>query len=116
MDVFMPYLEFRADPSNDETTDGMWAGQNRLRVEDLKRWKLEHPGEMLALLEKRRGRYADALIEVDQALFAKAKSGDSKAIELIWSRYEGWSPKIEEANAKQGLGKSKTLADLMGEL
>jgi hypothetical protein len=116
MDPYIPYLEFRSDPSNDQTTDGMWAGQNNLRIEDLKKWKSEHPTELFTVLTKRRSRYAEKLIEVDQALFEKAKGGDARSVELLWSRFEGWSPKIEENNAKQGLGKTKTLADLMGDL
>lgn len=115
-DPYLPYLAFRADPSNDLVSDGMWAGTNGLQVYDLKKWKTDHPAEMFSILEKRRGRYAESLIEVDQALFAKAKGGDARAIELLWSRFENWSPKIEENAAKQGLGKNKTLADLMGEL
>lgn len=110
------YIAFRSDPSNDHVTDGMWCGQNNLNIVELKRWKLEHPDEMVSILEKRRSRYAEKLIEVDQALFDKAKAGDPRAIELLWSRFENWSPKIEENNARAGLGKNKTLADLMGEL
>lgn len=110
------YIEFRSDPSNDAITDGQWCGQRQLNVADFKRWKVEHPQEMMCILEKRRSRYAEKLIEVDQALFEKAKQGDPRSIELLWSRFENWSPKIEEHNAKTGQGKAKTLADLMGEL
>ncbi len=112
---FLEYIPFRSDPSNDHITDGVWCGE-RCHIADLKRWKVEHPQEMLSILEKRRGRYAENLIEVDQALFQKAKAGDARSIELLWARFENWSPKIEEAAAKQGHGKNKTLADLMGEL
>lgn len=110
------YVGFRSDPSNDVTSDGMWCGTNGLSIGDLKKWKIEHAKDMFLILEKRRGSYAEKLIEIDQALFNKAKQGDARSIELLWSRFENWSPKIEEANAKQGLGKAKTLADLMGEL
>lgn len=113
---FEEYVPFRADPANDAVTDGMWCGQRNLQIDELKKWKGEHPKEMFLILEKRRGRYAEKLIEVDQALFDKAKQGDARSIELLWSRFENWSPKIEEAAAKQGLGRNKTLADLMGEL
>lgn len=111
------YLKFRSDPSNDHISDGEWAGQNNMQIEVLSAWKMEHPQELLSILEKRRGLYAGELIRIDQALLAKARSGDPRSIELVWSRFENWSPKIEEQNAKQGQGKkNKTLADLMGEL
>lgn len=114
--TFDDYPSFRSDPANDHISDGMWCGTNMLNIQLLSNWKLANPAVMFSILEKRRGLYADALIKVDQALFEKAKAGDPRAIELCWSRFENWSPKIEEANAKAGLGKNKTLADLMGEL
>lgn len=110
------YEEFRSDPTNDATTDGMWCGQNGLDIVELKKWKMTHPDRMFSILERRRSRYAEKLIEVDQALFRKAQEGDARSIELLWSRFESWTPKIEENNAKTGQGKAKTLADLMGEL
>ena len=110
------YIPFRSNPNHDSLTDGMWAAQNGLSITDLKNWKTANPAVMFSILEKRRGSYAEKLIEVDQALFEKAKQGDPRSIELLWSRFENWSPKIEENNAKQGLGRNKTLSDLMGEL
>lgn len=115
MKTLNDYVAFRSDPSNDITTDGVWCGEN-FPIEELLKWKLENPSLMLSILEKRRGLYADELIKIDQGLLTKAKSGDARAIELVWARFENWSPKIEEQAAKQGLGKNKTLADLMGEL
>lgn len=112
------YITFRADPSNDHISDGMWCGQRlpSINMDVLLDWKVKNPDKLLIILEKRRGLYADALIQIDQGLLAKAKAGDARAIELVWARFENWSPKIEEQAAKQGLGKNKTLADLMNEL
>ena len=109
------YTAFRTNPANDHITDGVWCAED-FRIDDLIAWKLLHPAEMLSILEKRRSAYSDELIKIDQALLTKAKAGDPRAIELVWSRFENWSPKIEENNAKAGFGKSKTLADLIGEL
>lgn len=114
--TFDGYVPFRSDPTNDHVTDGQWCGQNGLSIVELKAWKTANAKTMMTILEVRRGRYAEKLIEVDQALFEKAKQGDARSIELLWSRFENWTPKIEEAAARQGLGKNKTLADLMGEL
>lgn len=110
------YVIFRSDPSNDHISDGQWCGTNNINISLLKTWKLENPKRMVSILEKRRGSYADELIKVDQALFEKAKEGDSKAIALAWARFEGWSPKIEEQENKQAGGKTKTLADLIQEM
>lgn len=115
MKTLNDYIAFRSDPANDNISDGVWCGEN-FPITELSKWKLEHPQEMLSILEKRRGLYADELIKIDQGLLTKARSGDPRSIELVWARFENWSPKIEEQNAKQGLGKNKTLADLMGEL
>lgn len=109
------YVAFRTNPGNDHITDGVWC-EEQIRIDDLMAWKLANPQAMLSILEKRRSAYSDDLIKIDQALLQKAKAGDPRSIELVWARYEGWSPKIEENNSKQGLGKNKTLADLMGEL
>lgn len=112
------YIAFRSDPANDHTTDGMWCGQRvpSINMSILLSWKAEHPEKLALILEKRRSLYADVLIQIDQGLLAKAKSGDPRSVELVWARFENWSPKIEEQAAKQGLGRNKTLADLMGEL
>jgi hypothetical protein len=110
------YVAFRSDPTNDNTTDGMWCGQNGLDIVALHKWKAENSQAMFSILEKRRSRYAEKLIDIDASLLAKAKQGDARSIELVWSRFENWSPKIEENAAKQGFGKTKTLADLMGEM
>lgn len=114
--TFDGYVPFRSNPSNDHVSDGEWAGRNELNIVELKNWKAANPKAMVEILETRRGRYAEKLIEIDQALFDKAKQGDARSIELLWSRFENWSPKIEENNAKQGFGKTKTLAELMGEM
>lgn len=113
--ILNDYIAFRTNPANDTVTDGMWCGES-FPIEELISWKMAHPAEMLSILEKRRALYADELIKIDQSLLAKARSGDARAIELVWARYENWTTKTEEQAAKQGLGKSKTLADLMGEL
>lgn len=115
MKTLNDYIPFRTDPSNDHISDGVWCGE-QLRIDDLVKWKVENPEKMLSILEKRRSLYADELIKIDQALLLKAKSGDPRSIELCWSRFESWSIKTEEQAAKQGFGKNKTLAELIGDL
>lgn len=111
------YIAFRSNPANDHINDGMWCGQRGTSIETLTEWKMKNPQAMVTILEARRACYADQLIQVDQALFDKAKSGDPRAIQLIWARFENWSPKIEEDQAKKtGIGKNKTLAELIGDM
>lgn len=43
-------------------------------------------------LEIRRKKYAPHLSEIDRALIAQAKTGDHKAAELAYKRFEGWTP------------------------
>lgn len=54
-------------------------------------------------LEIRRKKYAPHLSEIDRALIAQAKTGDSRACELAYKRFEGWTPterRINEDNVK----------------
>lgn len=108
------YIAFRADPANDTMTDGMWCGQNGVNIEALKAWKNANPSVMAALLEKRRSRYTEHLSEVDQALIEKAKEGDTRAAELLYRRFENWTPKQAEAELKRN-PTNKTFAELIAE-
>ena len=64
------------------------------------------------ILDARRALYADQLIEIDKGLLEKAKSGDTKSIELAWRRFESWSPKQSDSVKAPG---AKTFADLVSE-
>lgn len=108
------YIKFRSDPSNDHTTDGMFCGQRNWPITELNMWKQANPTELEKILATRRSRYADELIKIDAALMKKAKEGDARSIQLVWARFENWSPAIEEAVQKNSKGKTKTFADLMG--
>lgn len=110
------YIDFRSNPSNDHINDGMWCGQRHVDPDTLTIWKMQNPEAMMTILEARRSRYADELIKVDQALFEKAKSGDPRSVQLIWARFENWSPRIEEEQNKKTQGKVKTLSELIGEM
>lgn len=115
-DRYNEFFEFRSNPANDHTTDGMWCGTNGIQPSEFQEFKARNPGLFTKILEKRRTLYADELIKVDQALLTKARTGDVQAAKLLWARFENWSPKIEEENVKQtGVGKQKTLAELISE-
>jgi hypothetical protein len=108
------YLRFRKDPVNDETTDGMWCGTRRIRPEDLTRLKAAHPDWAQEVLDHRRKQYAEQLKDVDTALIEKAKSGNTQAAELLYRRFENWTPKAAEDALKRN-PTNKTFAELIAE-
>jgi hypothetical protein len=38
------------------------------------------------------------MLKIDDAMFRAAKSGDTKAADLLYRRFDGWNPKIVEEN------------------
>lgn len=50
------------------------------------------PKHMEAILNGIRKRHHEMSIEVDMALYDKARSGDPRAIDLWYKRIEGWNP------------------------
>jgi hypothetical protein len=112
-ELYDRYVAFRGDPSNDETTDGQFVAQIGLSpaAVDVLRASSETADRVLI---ERRKRMAKHLQEVDDGLLKKAKAGDTRAASLVYARFEGWTPKVEETNAKTA-GGAKTLADLIAE-
>lgn len=106
------YIKFRVNPENDDVTDGMWCGQNGMQPDIISALRTACPKIDFEILEARRAEYAKQLAQVDQALFDKAIKGDAKAADLIYRRFESWSPKHAEEHIPEG---SKTFADLIGE-
>lgn len=108
------YIAFRSLAHNDDVTDGMWCAQNNVSVADLNEWKELKPDWSKMVLEQRRTKYAEQLMAVDQALIEKAQNGDTKAAELLYRRFENWTPKqADEALRKNPL--QKTFAELVAE-
>jgi hypothetical protein len=86
-----------------------------MSIEALKEWKNNNPSALAELLEKRRARYTEHLSAVDQALIEKAKEGDTRAAELLYRRFENWTPKQAEAELKRN-PTNKTFAELIAEV
>jgi hypothetical protein len=110
----MEYVAFRSDPANDDTTDAQWCVLRGYVLQDLYSWKSKASWAKL-VLDKRREKYSEQMSEVDRALIEKAKGGDTKAAALLYARFEGWTPRTMETEAKKGGGKAKTLAELIEE-
>lgn len=57
---------------------------------------MQFPDWARAALDGRRAAYADVMLDVDRALFLAAKSGDTKAADLVYRRFDNWNPRIVE--------------------
>lgn len=108
------FIRFRQNPANDDTTDGMWCGSRGLSMADLLRFKAEYPDWAQEVLDFRRKQYAEQLKDVDAALIEKAKSGNTAAAELLYRRFENWTPKQAEDAMKRN-PTNKTFAELIAE-
>ena len=112
--VWRKYVEFRKNPDNDEVTDGVWAAQQRLDIEQLQLSKKSYMDWADEVLKHRRARIAEQMLEVDKGLLLKAKAGNTAAVELLYRRFENWTPKQAEAEMKRN-PTNKTFAELVAE-
>ena len=110
----LKYISFRSDPEHDDTTDGMWCGQNGIPIGELLAWKTAHPEWSKLVLQERRSRYAEHLSAVDAALIKKALEGNTAAAELLYRRFENWTPKAADEALKRN-PTQKTFAELIEE-
>jgi hypothetical protein len=113
--VWGQYLAFRKNPANDDTTDGMWCGQKNIPIDYLNDTKIHYPKWAQELLDYRRSRMAEEMLEVDKGLLAKAKTGNTQAAELLYRRFESWTPKIAEEAMKRN-PTNKTFAEMIAEV
>jgi hypothetical protein len=112
--MWRKYLEFRKNPGNDDVTDGMWCGQMKMSIKDLVESKQARPAWAAEVLTHKRSQMAEHMAAVDAALIEKAKAGDTRAAELLYRRFENWTPKQAEAEMKRN-PTNKTFAELIAE-
>ena len=96
MGLIDDYIEFKANPDNDKKDDSLFCSTKSISLDTLQNTKREHPKWAKAALERRRSHYAERMVEIDRALFLAAKSGDTKAADLLYRRFDNWNPKIVE--------------------
>ena len=97
--VIKLYVEWRSNPDNDNKQDSSFASSQSISAETLTsflsetkiNWREE-------ILTTRRNTYKEHMTKIDDALFKKAKEGDVRAAELLYKRFDGWSPKLVEIN------------------
>ena len=88
--IFETYLMMLADPVNIDKTRAEYAAE--LGVGKVTLWRWDRQIDWDALNSKRRQCYAREMPAVDSALLKKAKAGDSKSIELVYARFDGYVP------------------------
>jgi len=92
------YILYRINPDNDGKADSFFASSFGFSLKDVRRAKRENRDWAQKVLESRRACYAEHILGIDKAMFQSAKSGDTKAADLLYRRFDGWNPKIVEQN------------------
>lgn len=90
------YILFRSNPAYDSKQDSYFCTKVNISLDTLDDEKAHNPQWARKVLKARRAAYAEKMIEIDKALFLAAKSGDTKAADLLYRRFDGWNPKITE--------------------
>jgi len=93
------YIHYRTNPDNDEKSDAFFCTSHGIGLDELKEMFLHDSKLSRDILHARRDKYATRMNKIDEALFKAAESGDTKAADLLYRRFDGWNPKIvEETN------------------
>lgn len=93
------YIQYRTDPDNDQKHDSFFCSSHGISLDELRELKLRDKKLARDILHARRDKYAKRMAKIDEALFRAAESGDTKAADLLYRRFDGWNPKIvEETN------------------
>ena len=111
------YIQYRTNPDNDDKHDSYFCTSHGISLDELR--EMQHTDDKLArdILHSRRDNYATRMNKIDEALFKAAESGDTKAADLLYRRFDGWNPKIVEetdnyynfADMVKGIHKAKII-------
>jgi hypothetical protein len=89
------YISFRMQPTNDDTSDSIFCTKHNIALKTLKKILQETKTDYKSkIVDERRATYKHRMLEVDDALFKRAKAGDVRAAELLYKRWDGWSDKL----------------------
>jgi len=93
------YIQYRSNPDNDDKSDAYFCTSNQISLDELQELIRQDRKLQSDILKSRRATYAIRMKKIDAALFRAAESGDTKAADLLYRRFDGWNPKIvEETN------------------
>jgi len=93
------YIQYKTDPDNDGKADSYFCTMHGISLDELRELKTNDKKLSRDILYARREKYAKRMTKIDEALFTAAESGDTKAAELLYRRFDGWDPKlVQETN------------------
>jgi hypothetical protein len=96
MSIRDKYVQYRTDPDNDEKSLSHFVTKFGYSLDEAKD-ALKHDKSLEKdILDARRKKYAKRMQKIDDALFRSAETGDTRAADLLYRRFDGWDPKVVE--------------------
>ena len=90
------YIQYRTNPDNDSNSIAHFATSYGYSVPEVKAALANDTGLERDILDARRKKYARRMQKIDDALFRSAETGDTRAADLLYRRFDGWDPKLVE--------------------
>lgn len=90
------YILYRTNPDNDDKSLSHFATGHGYTLDEV---KISLRGDKTIdkdILDARRKKYAKRMQKIDNALFKSAETGDTRAADLLYRRFDGWDPKVVE--------------------
>ena len=97
--LFEFYCGMVKDADYDDWTQTKYSEHLKVSRPTLQAWNKKI--DWVSVLAGKRQNYAQKIGEVDVSLFKKAKSGDVKAMELAYVRFDGWIPTARTINTNE---------------
>jgi len=88
------YIQYRTNPDNDEKSDAFFCSTNCISLDEVNELRATDHRLHQDILKGRRETYAKHMAKIDASLIKAAESGDTKAAELLYRRFDGWDPKV----------------------
>ena len=93
------YVLYRTNPDNDDNSLSHFCTRYEYSLSEARTALQDDKNLEKRILEARRNMYAKRMQKIDDALFKSAETGDVRAADLLYRRFDGWNPKIvEETN------------------
>lgn len=90
-DLYTRYVLMLCDPANIEMTPQEFALKLGVGTSTIYHWARKKI-DWNAINEQRREAYGRVMVTVDSALLKKAQKGDTEAIKLFYTRFDGYVP------------------------
>jgi len=96
MSIRDTYILYRTNPDNDEHSIAHFCTSYGFILSDVKDALKNDQTLEKDILDARRAKYAYRMQKIDDALFKSAETGDTRAADLLYRRFDGWDPKVVE--------------------